>query len=87
MGYQAPAAALDVSNSNTPAVVDPTNPVPGSNYRVVGALHASGKQTYTLTNAYSGNNGRAAIINDSGRRQLAVHLHGRQRRQRLQPAA
>jgi hypothetical protein len=66
MGYQAPAAALDVSNSNTPAVVDPTNPVPGSDYRVVGALRTSGKQSYTLTNAYSGNNGRAALINDSG---------------------
>ena len=30
MGYLAPIDALDVSNSNTPAVVDPTNPVPGT---------------------------------------------------------
>ena len=29
MGYLAPINALDVSNSNTPGVVDPTNPVPG----------------------------------------------------------
>ena len=29
MGYLAPIDALDVSNSNTPGVVDPTNPVPG----------------------------------------------------------
>ena len=28
MGYQAPVGAVDVSNSNTPAVIDPTNPVP-----------------------------------------------------------
>ena len=35
MGYLAPVDALDVSNSNTPAVVDPTNPVPGSYSRVV----------------------------------------------------
>ncbi len=66
MGYQAPDAALDVSNSNTPAVVDPTNPVPGSDSRVVGAIRTSGKQSFTLTNAYSGNNGRAALIDDSG---------------------
>ncbi|HEY3773348.1 MAG TPA: hypothetical protein VGL69_10170 [Solirubrobacteraceae bacterium] len=66
MGYQAPDAALDVSNSNTPAVVDSTNPVPGSDYRVVGALHTGGKLSFTLTNAYSGNNGRAALVADSG---------------------
>jgi hypothetical protein len=28
MGYRAPVAALDVSNSNTPGVVDATNPSP-----------------------------------------------------------
>src|SRR4029077_9522606 len=35
MGYLAPVDSLDVSNSNTPAVIDPTNPVPGADYRVV----------------------------------------------------
>ena len=27
MGYVAPVGAIDVSNSNTPGVIDPTNPV------------------------------------------------------------
>jgi hypothetical protein len=66
MGYQAPLAALDVSNSNTPAVIDPTNPVPAANYRVVADLGRDGRfDSFTLTNAYSGNNGRAAILNDA----------------------
>jgi hypothetical protein len=30
MGYVAPPGQLDVSNSNTPGVVDPTNPVPSA---------------------------------------------------------
>jgi len=65
MGYLAPVGALDVSNSNTPSAIDPTNPVPGAYYRVVGELDAQGKIRYTLTNAYSGNNGRAAILDDA----------------------
>jgi hypothetical protein len=64
MGYLAPVGAVDVSNSNTPAVIDPTNPVPGTNYRVVAQLDSNGKFRFTTTNAYSGNNGRAAILND-----------------------
>jgi hypothetical protein len=64
MGYSAPINALDVSNSNTPAVVDPTNPVPGSFFRVVAEVDAHGRFRFTRTNAYSGNNGRAAVLND-----------------------
>src|SRR3984893_5768100 len=64
MGYLAPINALDVSNSNTPGVVDPTNPVPGSHFRVVAEVDAFGSFHFTKTNAYSGNNGRAAILND-----------------------
>ena len=64
MGYLAPVNALDVSNSNTPAVVDPTNPVTQSNFRVVAAVDEHGRFRFTKTNAYSGNNGRAAILND-----------------------
>jgi hypothetical protein len=64
MGYLAPINALDVSNSNTPGVVDPTNPVPGSYFRVVAEVDAHGHFHFTKTNAYSGNNGRAAILND-----------------------
>jgi len=66
MGYQAEPNQADVSNSNTPGVVDPTNPVPGTNYRVVAEVNAAGQIHYTLTNAYSGNNGRAAILNNTG---------------------
>jgi hypothetical protein len=64
MGYLAPIDALDVSNSNTPAVFDPTNPVSGSYSRVVAEVDEHGRFRFTKTNAYSGNNGRAAIRND-----------------------
>jgi hypothetical protein len=63
MGYLAPIDALDISNSNTPAVFDSTNPDPLSNYRVVASVDGHGKFRFTKTNAYSGNNGRAAILN------------------------
>jgi len=65
MGYLAPIDALDVSNSNTPTVVDNTNPVGENVYRVVAVVDAHGKLRYTLTYAYSGNNGRAAILNNT----------------------
>ena len=52
---------LDVSNSNTPGVVDPTNPVVSQYYRSVGEVDADGHLMITEGNAYSGNNGRAAI--------------------------
>jgi hypothetical protein len=64
MGYLAPVDEIDVSNSNTPAVVDPTNPDPGKFYRVVAQLDSQGKFQFTETNAYSGNNGRAAIMDE-----------------------
>ena len=63
MGYLAPVDALDVSNSNTPGVIDPSNPVPSAYPRVVAQLDSKGKFRFTETNAYSGNNGRAAILN------------------------
>jgi hypothetical protein len=65
MGYVAKPDMIDVSNSNTPGVADPTNPVSSAFYRVVATLDAQGRLSYTETNAYSGNNGRAAILNDS----------------------
>ena len=70
MGYIANPGALDVSNSNTPGVIDPTNPVPGAYYRAVAQLSRNGKFRFTETNAYSGNNGRAAITAGKGRKQL-----------------
>jgi hypothetical protein len=65
MGYATQPDMIDVSNANTPGVIDPTNPVPGSYYRVVATLGRDGRISYTETNAYSGDNGRAAILNDS----------------------
>jgi hypothetical protein len=52
---------LDISNSNTPGVIDPTNPDVGQYYRAVGEVDAFGRLAVTETNAYSGDNGRAAI--------------------------
>ena len=51
---------LDVSNSNTPGVVDPTNPVSSQYFRAVAEVDANGHIQITDGNAYSGNNGRAA---------------------------
>lgn len=65
MGYVAPIDDIDVSNSNTNQVVDPTNPVGRSYYRAVAQIDVNGNATFTQTNAYSGNNGRAAILNNS----------------------
>jgi hypothetical protein len=62
---------LDVSASNTPGVCDPTNPVISSNpaapnvptayFRAVAEVDAFGHISITDGNAYSGDNGRAAI--------------------------
>ncbi len=62
MGYVAPVNALDVSNSNTPGAVDPTNPDGQNFYRAVATVNHAGRFSFTETNAYSGNNGRAAIL-------------------------
>jgi hypothetical protein len=63
VGYVAPPGAIDVSNSNTPGEIDPTiadsaNPT----YRAVGQVNAAGQFVFTETNAFSGDNGRAAIL-------------------------
>ncbi|HEV3113756.1 MAG TPA: hypothetical protein VGY99_24985 [Candidatus Binataceae bacterium] len=65
MGYVAPIDAVDVSNSNTPGEVDPTNPVRENVFRAVAQVDVKGKFRFTETNAYSGNNGRAAILNNT----------------------
>jgi hypothetical protein len=65
LGYLAPIDATDVSNTNTPLAFDPTNPVSGFAYRVVGQVDAKGKFRFTKTNAYSGNNGRAVILHNT----------------------
>jgi hypothetical protein len=65
MGYVSAIDELDVSNSNTPLVIDPSNPVGENFYRAVALVYGPNKMTYTETNAYSGNNGRAAVLNDT----------------------
>jgi hypothetical protein len=45
MGYVAKPGAIDVSNSNTPGVIDPTNPVPAAYYRVVAQVDGRGLTT------------------------------------------
>jgi hypothetical protein len=67
---------LDVSASNTPGVCDPTNPVistfvsnpvvPAAYYRAVAEVDADGHLSITPGNAYSGDNGRAAIKGGNG---------------------
>jgi len=64
MGYDAPVGALDVSNSDTPGDLDFTNiDSAAPTYRVVAQMDQYGNTAFTETNAYSGNNGRAAILN------------------------
>jgi hypothetical protein len=65
MGYVAPVDTIDASNSNTPGVVDATNPVGEAFARAVAQVDEKGRFQFTETNAYSGNNGRAAILDNS----------------------
>ena len=62
MSYVAPPNAVDVSDANTPAAYDPTNPSGGSYYRAVVQVGANGAIMVTPTNSYSGNNGRSAAL-------------------------
>ncbi|MGH6823322.1 MAG: hypothetical protein ACREC4_07515, partial [Methylocella sp.] len=65
MGYNAAINTLDVSNSNTPSHVDPTNPVAASYQRAIVQLNGDRSFLVTPVNTYSGNNGRAVTLNDS----------------------
>jgi hypothetical protein len=60
-GFTTAVNQLDVSNSNTPGVIDPTNPAVGQFFRSVAEVDARGNIQVTDGNAYSGDNGRAAI--------------------------
>jgi hypothetical protein len=70
VGYVAKPDTVDVSNANTPGAIDPTNPVTGAYYRAVAQLSGSGRFQFTETNAYSGDNGRAAITADVNGQEL-----------------
>jgi hypothetical protein len=65
MGYLAAINSIDVSNANTPSIVDPTNPDGVIAYRVVAQVDQKGKFNFTKSEAYSGNNGRAAVLNNT----------------------
>jgi hypothetical protein len=65
MGYIAKINELDVSNSNTPGHPDGTNPVQLIYPRGVALIDSQGLGSavqVTPVNAYSGNNGRSAIV-------------------------
>jgi hypothetical protein len=63
VGYNAPVGSLDRSNSNTSGHADPTNTdTQDPTNRSVVQINTNGSVQVTNTNAYSGNNGRAAIL-------------------------
>ncbi|WP_429453057.1 hypothetical protein [Paraburkholderia sp. 40] len=63
-GYNTSIDQADISNSNTPGVVDTTNTdVATPTYRTVAQLNfADNSLSFTNTNAYAGNNSRAAVL-------------------------
>ncbi len=65
-GYDTTVGQLDVSNSNTPGVIDPTNPsIAAPTYRSIAQINLNGSLSVTDTNAYSGNNGRSTILDSN----------------------
>jgi hypothetical protein len=60
-GFPTAVNVFDVSNGNTPGVIDPTNAAVGQYYRSVAEVDSHGHLQITQSNAYSGDNGRAAI--------------------------
>jgi hypothetical protein len=60
-GFATAVNVFDVSNANTPGVIDPTNAAVGQYYRSVAEVDSHGHLQITEGNAYSGDNGRAAI--------------------------
>lgn len=68
MGYNSTVGQFDVSNSNTPGSLEPGNTdIATATYRAVGQISlATNALQVTTTNAYNGNNGRAAIATGTG---------------------
>jgi hypothetical protein len=60
-GFPTAANIFDVSNGNTPGLIDPTNAAVGQYYRSVGEVDSHGHLMITEGNAYSGDNGRGAV--------------------------
>lgn len=65
-GFQTAPNLLDVSSSNTPGLIDPTNPTTSQYYRAVVEVDSRGQMMRTDGNAYSGDNGRAAMKGSDG---------------------
>ncbi len=67
MGYATGINQLDISNSTTPGIPDSGNPDKAPpTQRVVAQVNADGSLQTTTTNAYTGNNGRAALLAPNG---------------------
>ena len=65
-GYNAADGAFDASNSNTPGIIDPTNPdIAGPYFRVAGDVNGDGAMTFTETNSYTGDNERAVLLDNA----------------------
>jgi len=60
-GFPTAVNIFDVSNGNTPGLIDPTNAAVGQYYRSVAEVDAHGHLMITEGNAYSGDNGRGAV--------------------------
>ena len=60
-GFPTAVNVFDDSNANSPGVIDPTNAAVGQYYRSVAEVDSGGHLRITEGNAYSGDNGRAAI--------------------------
>jgi hypothetical protein len=60
-GFPTAVNIFDVSNGNTPGLIDPTNAAGGQYYRSVGEVDAHGHLMISEGNAYSGDNGRGAV--------------------------
>lgn len=65
-GFVTAPNVFDVSNGNTPGLIDPTNAAVGRYFRSVAEVDAHGHLMITDGNAYSGDNGRGAIKGSNG---------------------
>ena len=63
VGYVAAPGTIDASNANTPGEIDPTIADSATpTYRAVAQVDPDGQFGFTETNAFSGDNGRAALL-------------------------
>jgi len=71
MAYNALTNQLDISNTDTPDVADSSNPVTvggiaHATYRTATQIYfADSSMSFTNTSGYSGNNGRAVVLNNN----------------------